>query len=107
VDILIDLAGHIANTRIVACPSNPPVLTRISPSVFNWPETIDYRITDGCGSDWPGENTTSRRFSGCRHRWCYRPARRAACPPPACATARHPSFNNYAKVEGQERGAAC
>src|SRR5439155_7589787 len=106
IDILIDLAGHTASTRIAVCAHQP---APVQMSYLGYPfstglETIDYRITDGY-ADPPGSSEqfyVERLLRLPRTAWCYRP------PEPTPQVSESPStrhgfvtfgsFNNLAKL---------
>jgi predicted O-linked N-acetylglucosamine transferase (SPINDLY family) len=108
IDILVELAGHTANTRIDAFAPKPAPVTLAwlgYPTTSGLP-TIDYRITDGV-ADPPGEadrlhtETLVRLPNGFL---CYRPPAEAPeVAPPAYREQGHitfGSFNAMSKVNG-------
>jgi predicted O-linked N-acetylglucosamine transferase (SPINDLY family) len=106
VDILIDLAGHTANTRIVACAFKPaPVqMTYLGYPFSTGLETIDYRITDAY-ADPVGESEmfyVEKLLRLPDTAWCYRPQPDAppVVDPPSLKNGfvTFGSFNNFAKV---------
>jgi predicted O-linked N-acetylglucosamine transferase (SPINDLY family) len=106
IDILIDLAGHTANTRIAVCARRPaPVqMTFLGYPFSTGLETVDYRITDAL-ADPPGASEqwyVERLLRMPRTAWCYRPpaGTPAVVEAPVVANGfvTFGSFNNLAKL---------
>jgi len=105
IDILVDLAGHTANSRlaVLAARSAPLQMTWIGYPNTTGLATIDYRITDGI-ADPEGEEAyyseTLLRLDGCF--LCYQPPPDApeVAPLPALAKGHvtFGSFNNFSKI---------
>lgn len=106
IDIVIDLAGHTANNRLLTLARKP---APVQVSYLGYPATtglpaFDYRLTDAV-TEPPG---TAERFYTERlvrlpnSLWCYQPAddMPAVTPLPALARGHvtFGSFNNFAKV---------
>jgi predicted O-linked N-acetylglucosamine transferase (SPINDLY family) len=106
IDILIDLAGHTANTRIVVCAYKPaPVqMTYLGYPFSTGLETIDYRITDGYADPVGASEMfyVEKLLRLPDTAWCYRPQPDApAVAPPASERngfVTFGTFNNFAKV---------
>lgn len=105
IDILIDLAGHTANGRLLALARKP---APIQVTYLGYPATtgldvFDYRLTD----HWTEPAGTSEQFYTetlvrlPHSLWCYQPF--ADMPavselPARCGTLTFGSFNNFAKI---------
>ncbi len=106
IDILVDLGGHTANSRMMSFALRP---APVQVTYLGYPDTtgldaIDYRITDPW-ADPKGQTErwhTERLFRLEQGFLCYRPPADspAVAPPPAAAsgTFTFGSFNNMAKV---------
>lgn len=106
IDILIDLAGHTANSRLLALARKPaPVqATWLGYPATTGLDTMDYRLTDACAEP-PGmcEQYYTERLVRLPHSlWCYRPFADMpeVSPLPALRNGHvtFGSFNNFAKV---------
>src|SRR5439155_8614760 len=106
IDILIDLAGHTASTRIAVCAHKPAPLqmTYLGYPFSTGLETIDYRMTDAY-ADPPGESEefyVERPLRLPETAWCYRPPAQTpdVAEPPSVRNGfvTFGSFNNLAKL---------
>jgi protein O-GlcNAc transferase len=106
IDVLIDLAGHTANSRAGVCAYRPaPVQMNYLGYPFSTGmEVIDYRITDAL-ADPPGESEAfhaERLLRLPRSAWCYRPPAEAPqvepLPLDRNGFVTFGSFNNLAKL---------
>jgi protein O-GlcNAc transferase len=106
IDILVDLAGHIGGTRLVAFAHKPaPVqVTYIGYQNTTGMLAMDYRLTDDY-ADPPGTTEqfhTEKLVRLSRSFFCYLPSDYAppVCPSPALANGfvTFGSFNNFTKV---------
>jgi len=102
IDILVDLAGHTAQNRLLLFARKP---APVQAAFLGYPDTtglstMDYRLTDAY-ADPPGQSESYYseqllRVSPCA--WCYRPT----CRPPVTARPAGPitfgCFNTFAKV---------
>jgi protein O-GlcNAc transferase len=107
IDILVDLAGHTANSRLGVFAQKPaPVLI----TYLGYPNTtglttVDYRLTDAI-ADPPGEPVRhTEELVRLPHAFCYTVLEDAPepVPPPVCAarTITFGSLHNLAKLNGQ------
>lgn len=105
IDILIDLAGHSANNRMLAFARKP---APIQVTYLGYPDTtglkaMDYRITDAL-SDPPGAGDAfyTERLLRLPTAWCYRAMAESPQVRPPPVTSRgfvtFGSFNNLAKL---------
>jgi predicted O-linked N-acetylglucosamine transferase (SPINDLY family) len=100
IDILVDLAGHTANNRLLVFARKPaPVqVTWLGYPNTSGMDTIDYRITDAF-ADPPGatEELHSEQLKRLnRSAWCYRPDRDSpAASSPPFQEAGHITFGSF------------
>jgi predicted O-linked N-acetylglucosamine transferase (SPINDLY family) len=106
IDLLIDLAGHTAHTRLIVFAHRP---APVQATYLGYPDTtglsaMDWRLTDA-HADPPGDADalhTERLYRLPDTAWCFRPERDApAVAPLPAESAGHVtfgSFNNFGKV---------
>lgn len=106
IDVLIDLAGHTANGRLLALARKP---APVQVEYLGYPATtgiaaMDWRLTDGV-TEPVGQSEAWYTEKLCRlphSLWCYQPASDmgevSALPALAQGAVTFGSFNNYAKV---------
>jgi predicted O-linked N-acetylglucosamine transferase (SPINDLY family) len=107
IDILVDLAGHTANSRLGVFASKP---APVQITYLGYPNTtglkaIDYRLTDAV-ADPVGEPVRhTEELVRMPHAFCYAVLENApeTVPPPACDSGRvtFGSLHNLAKLNGQ------
>jgi len=106
IDVLVDLAGHTANGRLLALARKPaPVqVTYLGYPATTGVEAMDWRLTDAVAE--PGGQSeafyTERLYRLPHSLWCYQPfadmGEVSALPARATGQVTFGSFNNYAKV---------
>ncbi len=106
IDVLIDLAGHTANGRLLALARKP---APVQVEYLGYPattgiEAMDFRLTDAVAEP-PGQSEafyTERLYRLPHSLWCYQPfedmGEVSALPALARGQVTFGSFNNYAKV---------
>jgi protein O-GlcNAc transferase len=106
IDVLIDLAGHTANGRLLALARKP---APVQVEYLGYPATtgiaaMDWRLTDAVAEP-PGQSEafyTERLYRLPHSLWCYQPfedmGEVSALPALTTAQVTFGSFNNYAKV---------
>ena len=106
IDVLVDLAGHTANGRLLALARKPaPVqVTYLGYPATTGIEAMDWRLTDAVAEP-PGQSEafyTERLYRLPHSLWCYQPfadmGEVSALPAQARGHVTFGSFNNYAKV---------
>ncbi len=106
IDVLVDLAGHTANGRLLALARKPaPVqLTYLGYPATTGIEAMDWRLTDAVAEP-EGQSEafyTERLYRLPHSLWCYQPFTDMGEPGPLPALTQGQvtfgSFNNYAKV---------
>jgi protein O-GlcNAc transferase len=113
IDVLVDLTGHIAGSRLLAFARKPaPVqVTYLGYQNTTGMSAMDYRLTDTL-ADPPGTTDkfyTEKLVRLPRAFFCYRPSDKAPPPSPLPAIAKghvtFGSFNNFNKLTPQAIGA--
>jgi protein O-GlcNAc transferase len=107
IDILVDLAGHTANSRLGVFAHKP---APVQITYLGYPNTtgltaVDYRLTDSI-ADPPGEPVRyTEELVRLPHAFCYAVLEDApeTAPPPVCTSGRvtFGSLHNLAKLNGQ------
>jgi predicted O-linked N-acetylglucosamine transferase (SPINDLY family) len=102
IDILVDLAGHTANNRLLVFAQKP---APVQMTYLGYPDStglsaMDYRLTDAF-ADPPGETDKYHsekliRLASCA--WCYEPIIRAPLPSQREGRITFGSFNAFAKI---------
>ncbi len=106
IDILVDLAGHTGNNRLLTFARKP---APIQVTYLGYPgssglSAMDYRLTDGCADPQGSEANYSEELLRLPHSlWCYRPRQDMPemTPLPALQNGylTFGSFNNFNKID--------